>query len=671
MKIGLIGYHNAGKSSIINALVGKRVASTDTNTKKATDYKEYKNLVSDDQIKYNIIDFPGINQNDTYKDTTYEQIKKCNMLFWVSDINTAFINEDEYNSFNQIKTRIDKFALDEGISIQLNIILSKAEYFININDDMLDNNDNIIFDTSIVNTQWDNIHNNQNALMPDMMTEITDMTELTNTIIKNKNNIHNNKDNLQNEQNEDNEEDYDGTTDSEIESDELPCANDIKEKISDIIPDVKITLFNAHGRIYYSNKASARLRKYIGNIIPKNVNISFFLKEYYKNIPYTNDKTIMKYIFDKLLYEHIKWCDNYFNSPIIRQICPDNSVKKIKGAAFYCSSCDDKINMETGKCDEYDTCGGYIELRCTKHELKLIDKSGIKVNMFSVCTDDNKLANYCPSKPKRHNITDISESILKFEEDDGRLICNHNNYIDECKVYEKYVYDTASNIANNIIAKYNELQTEKAKLQFINFIISPYTENTHNIHNMDNIHNIQWRNEYLFFSEIEKISDCHKFIDIIISNIRIDVKIYDMTKILCENPNSNTIMRLLTIGNNLSFDDKLKLYFHPNNQDICANKPIYNLDYLLTGEVFQMEQCTYTPFMRKSHSYYNKNNKTNISVLSGMNTKYNVEIYSRQFQHKVKEFRKRIFGDIEDDIDITMIPCSYEKHGLFWKPIPI
>lgn len=658
MKIGLIGYHNAGKSSIINALVGKRVASTDTNTKKANIHKEYKNLVSDDQIKYNIIDFPGINQNDTYKDDIYEQIKKCNMLFWVSDINTAFTKDDEYNAFNKIKTRVDKFALDEGISIQLNIILSKAEYF-NNNDD---NDDDIIFDTSIVDTQWDNMHNNQNTLMPDMMTEITDMTEITNTIIKNKNNIYNNKDN------EDNEEDYDGTTDSEIESDELPSANDIKEKISDIIPDIKITLFNAHGRIYYGNKSSARLRKYIGNIIPKNVNTSFFLKEYHKNIPYTNDKTIMKYIFDKLLYEHIKWCDNYFNSPIIRQICPDNSVKKIKGVAFYCSSCDDKINMETGRCDDFDTCGGYIELRCTKHELKLIDKSGIKVNIFSVCTDDNKLANYCPSKPKRHIIPDISESTLKFEEEDGRLICDHDNYIDECKVYEKYVYDLASKIANNIIAKYDELQTEKAKLQFINFIISPYTEKMDDMDNMDNIQNMQWRNEYLFFNEIEKITNCHEFIDIIISNIRIDVKKYDMTNILCENPNSNTIMRLLTIGNNLSFDDKLKLYFHPNNQDIYTNKPIYNLDYLLTGEVFQMEQRKYTPFMRKSHPYYNKDNKTNISNISEANKKYGVEIYSRKFQHTVKDLRNRIFGDIEDDIDIAMIPCSYEKHGLFWRP---
>jgi len=51
--IGLVGLPSAGKSSIINSLVGKRIAQSGV-SRTTLEPKLYENLVSDDNIKFNI-----------------------------------------------------------------------------------------------------------------------------------------------------------------------------------------------------------------------------------------------------------------------------------------------------------------------------------------------------------------------------------------------------------------------------------------------------------------------------------------------------------------------------------------------------------------------------------------------------------------------------------------
>ena len=109
MIIGLVGLVSAGKSSIINALVGDKVAKTGI-CRTTTEPSLYENLISDDNIKYNIYDLPGISDiEDTtnkYTEVVYSIIKKCNIVFWVSDIHKAFLTKHELTEFEKIKTQI-------------------------------------------------------------------------------------------------------------------------------------------------------------------------------------------------------------------------------------------------------------------------------------------------------------------------------------------------------------------------------------------------------------------------------------------------------------------------------------------------------------------------------------------------------------------------------------
>ena len=134
--------------------------------------------------------------------------------------------------------------------------------------------------------------------------------------------------------------------------------------------------------------------------------------------------------------------------------------------------------------------------------------------------------------------------------------------------------------------------------------------------------------------------------------IKIDIKKYYNYLDNYNDLTLNQIYRLIQISNDLDIYDKLYLYSHPNcetinlgdTQFICKN--IYNIEYFLSGKVFELQSI--------------EDNSENI--------KYSKEIYKTSILKRIKEIRKKVFGDAEDDIDINMIPIAYDKYGLFWNP---
>ncbi len=82
--------------------------------------------------------------------------------------------------------------------------------------------------------------------------------------------------------------------------------------------------------------------------------------------------------------------------------------------------------------------------------------------------------------------------------------------------------------------------------------------------------------------------------------------------------------------------------------DMFIKENIYRVEYLLSGEVFNLQISNY---------------------IKPNNNKYERELYKTTLLSKIKEIRRKTFGDDEIDIDIRMIPIAYEKYGLFWKPV--
>jgi small GTP-binding protein len=241
VNIGLVGLPSAGKSSIINSLIGKRLAQSGV-SRTTLEAKFYDKLQSDDNINFNIYDLPGIadieDKDNNFDKVIFDTIKKCNIVIWVSDIIKAFITNHELKEFTKIQNYINELATKEGIPIQLLIMLSKVDKNLEI-------------------TSRDDDYESCNEAQQVDTDELVD--------------------------------------------DEDTTIVHIFKNVKDKFKDIDILCFNAHGRSYHHKNSSTTLKNFVKQYNPVNMNIEFNIRKYYDNIPNKNDETKINYFLENYI----------------------------------------------------------------------------------------------------------------------------------------------------------------------------------------------------------------------------------------------------------------------------------------------------------------------------------------------------------------------------------
>jgi len=548
MDIALVGLPSAGKSSIINSLIGKRMAQSGV-SRTTTEVKLYDNLISDDDIKYKIYDLPGIadieDKDNNFDTLIFDTIRKCNMVIWVSDIIKSFITNHEMKEFEKISNYIKQLGLEEGITIQLIILLSKVD---------------------------------------------------KNLITK--------------------EEDYEScieNNDEESDNDELKCDEettiiDIYKNIQDKFNDIDIICFNAYGRSYYNKKSSSTLKTFVKQFNPNNINTDFNLKKYYDNIPIIHDNTKINYFIEKqfknLLYKE--------------SICDTNNIDMPDNLILWCNQSNCRaIDCNKKNCTDCNIDKYYFACKHTHWILN--DREERNGNLPNTTMINGISATHCPSGCR-----------FNFSWFGSKILCKHGYNFKKCKYMQNNIV-----YLEKITKIFNSLYCENNKLKLIKFIL----------YDINSIHTDLMR------IKVEEYNNDSW--NMICRFIKIDIKKYYNYLDNYNDLTLNQIYRLIQISNDLDIYDKLYLYSHPNcktinlsdTKFICKN--IYNTYYFISGNVFILKTINENRYI---------------------NFKYSKEIYKTSILKQIKEIRKKVFGDAEDDIDINMIPIAYDKYGLFWNP---
>lgn len=558
--IALVGLPSAGKSSIINSLLGKRVAQSGI-CRTTLESKLYSDLESDDGIKYNIYDLPGIadieDKDQKFDTMIFETIQNCNLVLWISDITKAFITNHELKEYKKIETHINDLGIKEGIPIQLGILLSKVDDNL---DDVNSTNDDDKFDTCPEDDEPVNV-----------------------------------------------------ASDDEIRTEEETTTRDIYQKVKDKFTDVSIICFNAHGRSYYHKKSTPNLKKFVKQYKPQNVNISFRLKHFVDQIPVINDMTKIKYFIETKFKV-------FLNSYVS---CDTTNINMPNNLVLWCnqSNCLAK-DCKNDKC--IDCSNDRYWFRCKAHKQTLCYNQNQYILTIhnSTLWTTHSYVNYCTNSHEKCNVS------FAYNSPTSKITCKHGYKINRCVC----AFDFKS-IATAFTEVFNSIYSNDIKAQLIRFLLNDIylTENNMLGLKIDQYNCDIWNS--------------------ICSNVKVNVKSYYNYLDYVPNLSPNQIYRLIQIGADFVLEDKIFLYtlirettLTLHDRTFIINQPIYNLEYLISGEVF--EQKGNTEFDNK---------------------KYEKEIYKTSILKIVKDIRKSVYGDTEDDIDISMIPIAYEKYGLIWK----
>ncbi len=146
--VAFVGLPSAGKSTLINALTHKRLLQTGVcrTTKEvhligeqnlfnfSLDRFHEISLTSDDGVPMTILDLPGLaaaenkGTEKNFNELTDAWITHSNIIFWVSDLKSAFMTTHEKQEFDNVVKMLKKSTDETGTLYQVAILLSKYEH---------------------------------------------------------------------------------------------------------------------------------------------------------------------------------------------------------------------------------------------------------------------------------------------------------------------------------------------------------------------------------------------------------------------------------------------------------------------------------------------------------------------------------------------------------------
>lgn len=275
--VGFIGLPSAGKSTLVNSLIGSRILKTGVcRTTKEVHYIGEENIfdrkktefhrqtiISDDGVRFSILDLPGVadaenkGTEQNFDEITHAWSVNCNLICWVSNIETAFLTKHEKSEFDKVRKLLKKNSEETGTLYQFAIILSKYNH----SDDP----------SSSLEPKKDKKFFCRKEKADD---EITDDGEDTSLI---------------------------------------DCYKRVEEAFKEDLLDIKIIKFNAFGRIMYSPKSSSILKSLASksggvNNCNTTFNLKWAIEDYHLKSQKTIAKCLINYHLDNLSKEIVRNC---------------------------------------------------------------------------------------------------------------------------------------------------------------------------------------------------------------------------------------------------------------------------------------------------------------------------------------------------------------------------
>ena len=117
-KFLLVGRTGVGKSSTINRLIGKEVATVNDFEPETVEVKEYNSDI--DGVPFTVVDTPGLaddldefRKDQKYLDSIRSQVKKIDCLFFVTRLDDTRVSRDEKQAIKVISEELEP---NEGAS---------------------------------------------------------------------------------------------------------------------------------------------------------------------------------------------------------------------------------------------------------------------------------------------------------------------------------------------------------------------------------------------------------------------------------------------------------------------------------------------------------------------------------------------------------------------------